>query len=92
MGLDLIVRAHEVKQYGHEFTANNQLCTIFSAPFYSNNNYASVMEVSEDLKISFITLKPEPTFDMDAKKNSLKKFMKKSDKETEPDAKTPKPG
>ncbi|KAI1701161.1 calcineurin-like phosphoesterase domain-containing protein [Ditylenchus destructor] len=61
MDLDLIVRAHEAVKPGHRFNANNQMCTIFSAPNYCgvDENSASIMGVSKDLEISLVTLKPK---------------------------------
>jgi protein phosphatase len=61
LNLDLIVRAHEVKQSGYEFKANNKLCTVFSAPNYAgtDGNIGAVMLVSKELEISFLTFEPE---------------------------------
>lgn len=60
LDIDLVVRAHEVVKNGHLFNASYQMCTIFSAPNYcgSEGNYASVMLVSNNLDVSFVTLKP----------------------------------
>ncbi|KAJ1350728.1 hypothetical protein KIN20_006595 [Parelaphostrongylus tenuis] len=56
----MVVRAHEVVKDRHQFMFDNKLVTIFSAPNYcgTDGNAASVMKVSGDLEISFITLKP----------------------------------
>uniref|UniRef100_A0A915CMB1 Serine/threonine specific protein phosphatases domain-containing protein n=1 Tax=Ditylenchus dipsaci TaxID=166011 RepID=A0A915CMB1_9BILA len=60
LDLDLVVRAHEMVRRGHQFNADNQMCTIFSAPNYCgvDGNSASVMLVSKQLEVSFVTLKP----------------------------------
>ncbi|CAG9540022.1 unnamed protein product [Cercopithifilaria johnstoni] len=56
LGLDLIVRAHQVVQEGYEFFDNRRLVTIFSAPNYCAqfNNAACVMKISEDMVIFFV--------------------------------------
>jgi len=55
MGLDLIVRAHQVVEDGYEFFANRKLVTLFSAPNYCGefDNTAGLLEISEDLNCSF---------------------------------------
>uniref|UniRef100_A0A7E4VYN1 Serine/threonine-protein phosphatase n=1 Tax=Panagrellus redivivus TaxID=6233 RepID=A0A7E4VYN1_PANRE len=60
LGLDMIVRAHQVVQDGYEFFANRKLVTIFSAPNYCGeyNNSGAVMMVNESLGISFEIIKP----------------------------------
>ena len=58
--LDLICRAHECVEDGFEFFADRQLVTVFSAPNYLGEfeNAAAMMCVDENLKCSFIILKP----------------------------------
>jgi len=56
----MIVRAHQCVQEGYEFFANRKLVTIFSAPNYCGeyNNSGAVMQLDENLLISFKVLKP----------------------------------
>ncbi|KAI6205489.1 hypothetical protein M3Y94_00797900 [Aphelenchoides besseyi] len=61
LGLELVVRAHQVVTEGYEFFGENRrLTTIFSAPYYCNQfeNAASILNVSKDMEISFTILKP----------------------------------
>ncbi|KAH7724858.1 Ser/Thr protein phosphatase family protein [Aphelenchoides avenae] len=60
LGLDLIVRAHQVMKNGFGFFANRKLCTIFSAPRYQPemNNRAAVMCITSALSIRFTLLNP----------------------------------
>jgi len=60
LNLDMIVRAHQCVQEGYEFFANRKLVTIFSAPNYCGeyNNSGAVMQLDENLLISFKVLKP----------------------------------
>jgi serine/threonine-protein phosphatase PP1 catalytic subunit len=53
--LNLICRGHEFVEGGYEFTANNGLVTIFSAPGYMGkySNKGAIMLVDENLKCSF---------------------------------------
>lgn len=46
---------------GYEFFANRKLVTIFSAPNYCGefDNDGAMLMVSEDLRCSFLKLKPE---------------------------------
>lgn len=71
--------------------SNNRVCTIFSAPNYCGieGNSASVMRVSPELEISFVTLKPrldKPGCITGAQRAELAKQMQKND------AKSPNPG
>ncbi|CAI5448958.1 unnamed protein product [Caenorhabditis angaria] len=61
LGIDLIVRAHQVVQDGYEFFAGRRCITIFSAPNYCGqfDNSSAVCVVSEGLEVSFEVLKPE---------------------------------
>lgn len=61
IGIDLVVRAHQVVQDGYEFFAGRRLVTIFSAPFYCGqfDNAAAVMHVNENLNCSFVVLRPK---------------------------------
>jgi len=60
MNIDLIVRAHQVVDEGHQFFNGQKLVTVFSAPNYCGQvgNQASVMKIKSNLECSFITLKP----------------------------------
>ncbi|KAL0480444.1 serine/threonine-protein phosphatase PP1-Beta catalytic subunit [Acrasis kona] len=58
--LDLICRAHQVKEEGYQFFARRRLVTIFSAPNYCGefDNAGAMMCVDENLMCSFKILKP----------------------------------
>uniref|UniRef100_A0A1I7SZ88 Serine/threonine-protein phosphatase n=1 Tax=Caenorhabditis tropicalis TaxID=1561998 RepID=A0A1I7SZ88_9PELO len=60
LGVDLVVRAHQVVQDGYEFFGNRRLVTVFSAPFYCGqfDNAAAVMSVNKSLICSFVILRP----------------------------------
>uniref|UniRef100_A0A1I7U619 Serine/threonine-protein phosphatase n=1 Tax=Caenorhabditis tropicalis TaxID=1561998 RepID=A0A1I7U619_9PELO len=60
LDIDLIIRAHEVKENGHEFDFDNRLLTVFSAPYYAGNysNSGSVVTISRSLKLQIVSLKP----------------------------------
>ena len=60
MNIDLIVRAHQVVDEGHQFFNGQKLVTVFSAPNYCGQvgNQASIMKIKSNLECSFITLKP----------------------------------
>ena len=60
LGLDLIVRAHQVVNDGYEFFADKKMVTIFSAPNYTGefDNFGGVLSVDEGLRCSFSLLKP----------------------------------
>ncbi|EGT39300.1 hypothetical protein CAEBREN_18949 [Caenorhabditis brenneri] len=66
LDIDMIIRAHELKNRGHEFEFDNRLLTVFSAPYYSghNSNSGSVVAISQSLKVQIITLKPKKGADM----------------------------
>ncbi|CAJ0945724.1 unnamed protein product, partial [Mesorhabditis belari] len=60
LGLDLIVRAHQVVEDGYEFFADRRLVTIFSCPYYCGlqSNKAAIMCIDENMKCSFLVLQP----------------------------------
>ncbi|EGT52801.1 hypothetical protein CAEBREN_00302 [Caenorhabditis brenneri] len=67
MGVELIVRAHQVVQDGYEFFCKKRLVTVFTAPNYCGefDNSAAMMNVSKNLVCSFqimkAILKPKET-------------------------------
>mmetsp|Transcript_925 Transcript_925/g.2643 ORF Transcript_925/g.2643 Transcript_925/m.2643 type:complete len:308 (+) Transcript_925:137-1060(+) len=61
-GFEFIVRAHQLVMEGYNWTHNNRLVTIFSAPNYCYRcgNMAAIMEVDEYLNTNFIRFDPAP--------------------------------
>ncbi|CAJ0579823.1 unnamed protein product, partial [Mesorhabditis spiculigera] len=61
LDIDLVIRAHQVVEYGYAFFADRKLITVFSASRYHEDlwNWAAVVKVNENLEISFHQLKPE---------------------------------
>ncbi|KRZ18400.1 Serine/threonine-protein phosphatase PP1-alpha catalytic subunit [Trichinella zimbabwensis] len=61
MNIDLIVRAHQVVDFGYEFFADSHLVTIFSAPNYCRQftNLAGVLQVDSNLCCKIFQLKPK---------------------------------
>ncbi|KJH47070.1 phosphoprotein phosphatase 1 domain protein [Dictyocaulus viviparus] len=59
LGIDLIIRAHQVVQDGYEMMAGRRLITVFSAPNYCGQftNAAAIVCLDEDMTISFQQLK-----------------------------------
>ncbi|KHN78588.1 Putative serine/threonine-protein phosphatase C27B7.6 [Toxocara canis] len=90
LDVDLIVRAHEVVKDGHLLDCGNRICTIFSAPNYcgTDGNCGSVMRVSAELKISFVTLKPK----LDVQNLSAEKAAELEKQSKKNDVKSPNPG
>jgi len=60
LGLDFIVRAHQVMPNGYGFFANRKLVTIFSAPRYQPelNNRGAILSIDKSMRISFALLNP----------------------------------
>ncbi|KAF7633200.1 Serine/threonine-protein phosphatase [Meloidogyne graminicola] len=58
--INLILRAHQVAQYGYDMFCGQKMITIFSAPRYHPelNNWGAVANVSADLEIFFILTRP----------------------------------
>lgn len=61
-GLSLVSRAHQLVTEGYEWSHNQQVVTIFSAPNYCYRcgNKASILEVDESLRQNFIQFDPAP--------------------------------
>ncbi|WKY04487.1 hypothetical protein Q1695_005471 [Nippostrongylus brasiliensis] len=59
LGIDLVIRAHQVVQDGYEMMAGRRLITVFSAPNYCGQftNAAAIVAIDEDMEISFQQLK-----------------------------------
>ncbi|CAI4228663.1 unnamed protein product [Auanema sp. JU1783] len=81
--LNLIVRAHEVVPNGHLWDFDRHIVTLFSAPNYcgTDGNAGSIMTVSTDYTISFLSLKPtQPTRNLtEEEQTKLKEKMKEKD-------------
>ncbi|CAI4225690.1 unnamed protein product [Auanema sp. JU1783] len=61
LDLNLMIRAHQVVEFGYSLFANKLLITVFSAARYHDGlrNYAAIVQINENLEVSFIQLKPE---------------------------------
>ncbi|VDK43099.1 unnamed protein product [Anisakis simplex] len=90
LDIDLIVRAHEVVKDGHLMDCGNRICTIFSAPNYcgTDGNCGSVMQITAELKISFVTLKPK----LDVQNLSAEKLAELEKQNKKNEVKSPNPG
>ena len=55
IGVDIVIRAHQVVEDGYEFFGNRKLVTVFSAPRYGGefDNAAAVMIINESFRCSF---------------------------------------
>ncbi|CAB3405908.1 unnamed protein product [Caenorhabditis bovis] len=62
LGIDLIIRAHQVVQDGYEMMTGRRLITVFSVPNYCNQftNAAAVVCLNGNLEISFQQMLPPP--------------------------------
>uniref|UniRef100_A0AC34F9L3 Serine/threonine-protein phosphatase n=1 Tax=Panagrolaimus sp. ES5 TaxID=591445 RepID=A0AC34F9L3_9BILA len=60
LGIDMVIRAHQVVEFGYAFFANRQLVTVFSAARYHEDlcNFAAVVQVDDRLELAFMQLKP----------------------------------
>ncbi|CAE7862218.1 pho2a [Symbiodinium sp. KB8] len=61
-GLNLIARAHQLVMEGYNWTHEQQVVTIFSAPnyCYRSGNQAAIMEIDERLGSHFVQFDPAP--------------------------------
>jgi len=58
---ELMVRSHQVIEFGFEFYGNKKMVTVFSAPNYSDfENVGAIMIVDETLSYSLKTFIPRP--------------------------------
>ncbi|CAD6195478.1 unnamed protein product [Caenorhabditis auriculariae] len=62
LGIDLIIRAHQVVQDGYEMMTGRRLITVFSVPNYCQQftNAAAVVCLNSNLEISFQQMAPPP--------------------------------
>lgn len=65
-GIQMVVRAHQLMNEGFNWTHNNKVVTIFSAPNYCNRmgNQAAILEIDDEMKYTFLQ------FDADRKQGS----------------------
>eukprot|EP01070_Trichotokara_eunicae_P012149 Trichotokara_eunicae@DN8601_c0_g1_i1.p1 len=60
--LRLIARAHQLLMEGYQWTHENNIVTVFSAPNYCYRcgNQAAIMEIDEQINFNFIQFDPSP--------------------------------
>ena len=60
--LNMICRAHQLQQNGFQWSHDNNVLTIFSAPNYCYRcgNLAAIMEIDENMKFEIQTFDPAP--------------------------------
>ena len=63
-GLTLVSRAHQLVMEGYNWSHDRNVVTIFSAPNYCYRcgNQASIMELDDALKYSFLQFDPAPRY------------------------------
>ncbi|CAJ0600059.1 unnamed protein product [Cylicocyclus nassatus] len=61
LNIDLVIRAHQVVEFGYAFFCGRSLITVFSAARYHEElvNYAAVVKIDASLELSFVQLKPQ---------------------------------
>jgi len=61
-GLNLIARAHQLIMEGYQWSQDNNVVTVFSAPNYCYRcgNQAAIMEIDEYMGYTFIQFDPSP--------------------------------
>eukprot|EP00914_Ancora_sagittata_P004995 GHVO01010405.1.p1 GENE.GHVO01010405.1~~GHVO01010405.1.p1 ORF type:complete len:318 (+),score=32.58 GHVO01010405.1:21-974(+) len=61
-GLHLIARAHQLIMEGYQWSQENNVVTLFSAPNYCYRcgNQAAIMEIDENMNYTFIQFDPSP--------------------------------
>jgi len=61
-GLNLIARAHQLIMEGYQWSQDNNVVTVFSAPNYCYRcgNQAAIMEIDEYMGYTFIQFAPSP--------------------------------
>jgi len=61
-GLNLIARAHQLIMEGYQWSQDNNVVTVFSAPNYCYRcgNLAAIMEIDEYMGYTFIQFDPSP--------------------------------
>ncbi|CAD6186358.1 unnamed protein product [Caenorhabditis auriculariae] len=75
--IELIVRAHQMMEYGFKFYAERKLVTIFSAPRYLNEteNKGAILKVSKSGSVSLVLLKPRAEEKATAGSDEKTKFL-----------------
>jgi len=102
LGIDMVIRAHQVVQDGYEIMVGRQLITIFSAPNYCAqfNNAAAVVCIDADLQVSFQQLRtpappqcnrpaPPVAADLTLKKEDVPPTFKIQSQQDTPSAESP---
>ncbi|TKR94820.1 hypothetical protein L596_009055 [Steinernema carpocapsae] len=58
LGIEMVIRAHQVVEYGYAFFANRKVITVFSASEYDTNlhNFGGVVQVDKQLEIRFVQI------------------------------------
>ena len=58
--IELVCRAHQLVNDGYQFSNNNKLVTLFSAPNYCGacGNDGAVMKINDKFECSFLVIKP----------------------------------
>ncbi|VIP00151.1 Ser/Thr protein phosphatase family protein [Brugia malayi] len=78
LGIDMVIRAHQVVEFGYAFFANRKLITVFSAARYHEDlcNFAAVVVIDSHLELSFLQLKPSE-YEQQRKKSLYQRQMLK---------------
>ncbi|KAK0424141.1 hypothetical protein QR680_008510 [Steinernema hermaphroditum] len=81
LGIEMIIRAHQVVEFGYAFFANRKLITVFSASEYDTNlhNYGGVVQIDKQLEIRFVQINAR-----DYRPNSLRTEVEEANEEEQP--------